>query len=106
MKCRDDSCSYCTIINPPRLPHDVFEQLSFLPDPVLGCNRRFKPFTEVYGTDTSDSDRPSLHNKPELTERDKKFKSMFVAGWFQTCFNAKKFGIKKWFTEERLNFIL
>lgn len=78
-KCKDACCSYCTI-NPPRLPHDVFEQLSFLPDPVLGCDGRFKPFTEVYGTETSDSDRPSLHKKPELTERDKKFKTMLVAG--------------------------
>lgn len=69
MKCRDDRCSYCTIINPPRFLFDVFEKLNFLPDHVLGCNGRFKPFTEVYGTDTSDSHRLSFHNKPVLTEK-------------------------------------
>ncbi|WAQ99742.1 hypothetical protein MAR_024115 [Mya arenaria] len=75
-KCKGNS-PYC-ILNPPRLPGDVFEGLHFLPDPVSDGDNHYKPFAAVYGTKTDDKQRPSLSLKPEMTDRDKKLKHMFV----------------------------
>lgn len=82
MKCRDDRCLYCIIINLFRFFFDVFEKFNFLFDYVLGCNGRFKLFIECYGIVIFDLDRFFLYNKFEFIERDKKFKFMFVVGWF------------------------
>ena len=81
-KCRPavaHECPYC-IHAPPRLAEDVFETLHFLPDPVLGQGGSYKDFNDVYGSVTSDKDRPSLKVKPQATERDKKYSSVFVGG--------------------------
>ncbi|WAR08379.1 hypothetical protein MAR_018337 [Mya arenaria] len=87
-KCKGN-CPYC-ILNPPRLPGDVFEGLHFLPDPVSDGDNHYKPFAAVYGTKTDDKQRPSLSLKPEMTDRDKKLKHMFVGGNFLRCCECGK----------------
>lgn len=72
-------CPYC-IHAPPRLAADVFETLHFLPDPVLGQGGSYKDFSDVYGTETTDKDRPSLKVKPQSSERDKKNVYVLVGG--------------------------
>ena len=54
--------------------------MHYLPDPVLNDDGEYKDLTEVFGTETTDSVRPSLMSKPQPTESDKKFKHLFVAG--------------------------
>lgn len=63
---------------PPHLPPREFEQLHFIPDPMLGNDGKFKSFDELYGTMTTDSDRPSLKDNPQPTERGKKFKGLLL----------------------------
>lgn len=46
---------------------DVFVTLQHLPHPIPGDNSHYKSFSEVYGTKTSEENRPSL-----LTKRPKK----------------------------------
>ena len=72
-------CGYCAV-NPPRLPPDMFDELHFIPNPVLNQEGKYKPFEEVYGQVTDEKDRPALKEKPQLTERDKNFKALLVAG--------------------------
>ncbi len=80
MKCKPgELCFYC-ILNPPRLPQDVFASLHFLPDPTIGRGDKYKKFEDLYGTETTDSDRPSLKTNPVQTENDKKYKHLFNAG--------------------------
>ena len=74
-----DACAYC-LFNPPRLSAEDFEQLHFLPDPVPGTDGKYKDFSELYGTQTTDNHRPGLQNKPQLAENDKAHKELFVAG--------------------------
>ena len=57
MKCRSDDCTVC---QPPRLPDDVFDSLSHLPDPMPTGSDHYKPFSEVYGSATTEQHRPSL----------------------------------------------
>ncbi|XP_060585359.1 uncharacterized protein LOC132741240 isoform X2 [Ruditapes philippinarum] len=57
-----DSCPYCSL-SPPRIPEDRYCSLNFLPDPVLDQDGNYKSFEEVYGTETSENDRPSLKVK-------------------------------------------
>ena len=45
-KCGKTDCSICSV---PRLPSEIFKQLSFLPDPVAD-GEHYKSFEEVYGT--------------------------------------------------------
>lgn len=78
-KCGEEDCGYCRM-NPPRLPPADFDELCFLPDPVLNEAREYKDLAEVYGTDTSDSDRPGLAHTPQPTDADKENKKYFVAG--------------------------
>ncbi|XP_053405192.1 uncharacterized protein LOC123536040 [Mercenaria mercenaria] len=91
-KYKSNQCGYC-VLNPPRLPHEVFDELHFLPDPIPDGDNHYKPFNEVYGTETVDNHRPSLKLRPELSDRDKKHKSLFVAakvrGYVQ-CFDCGK----------------
>ncbi|XP_035678681.1 uncharacterized protein LOC118417277 [Branchiostoma floridae] len=59
-KCTEPGCFVCNLC-PPRLPADVFETVSFLPDPTLDVSREhYKKFAEVYGSCTTEEDRPSL----------------------------------------------
>ena len=60
-KCGKTNCHICL---PPRLPHEDFQKLSFLPDPVPQEDGHYKPFDSVYGTDTSEEHRPSLQKRP------------------------------------------
>jgi hypothetical protein len=56
----DEDCWFCDLF-PPSLPPEVLSTLNFVPDPVLTDDRlHFKKFAEVYGTETTDKDRPSL----------------------------------------------
>lgn len=68
------------MLNPPRLPEEVFSDLHFLPDPVLNDAAEYKDLDEVYGTITTDKDRPSLRHSPQATDADKENKKHFVAG--------------------------
>ena len=61
LKCGSADCSIC---RPPRLPKDVFDTLKHIPDPVREVNV-YKPFSEVYGTETTEKDRPSLQSSAE-----------------------------------------
>ncbi|KAI8517529.1 hypothetical protein Bbelb_035460 [Branchiostoma belcheri] len=57
-KCGMDGCRHC---KRPRLPTEVFNQLESFPDPMLdSTGEHFKPFTEAYGRETTEADRPSL----------------------------------------------
>ena len=70
-KCGADDCSIC---QPPRLPPQVFETVHVLPDPVPGEDDHYLPFEKVYGTPTTEIQRPSL------SKRSKKQKTLpFVA---------------------------
>ena len=66
-------------MNPRRLAKSVH----FLPDPVLDADGTYKSFEDVYGTETDDSDRPSLKGQPLTSERDKQFKKVFVSGMLE-----------------------
>ena len=48
---------------PPRLPDDIFEGMSFLPDPEPQDGDKYKTFSDLYGQETSEKYRPSLNKK-------------------------------------------
>ena len=53
-KCGVDGCK------PIRLPCEVFDKISFLPDPVPQNDGHYKDFKEVFETVTNEDHRPSL----------------------------------------------
>ena len=56
-KCKEKNCCL-----PPRLTN---EQMQWLPDPVLNeTKEHYKSYNEVKGTETNESDRPTLKAKP------------------------------------------
>ena len=59
-KCGSSTCEFC---DPPRLPKGIFSSLHVLPDPIPGEEGHYKEFSEVYGTTTTESYRPSLQKK-------------------------------------------
>ncbi|XP_053403202.1 uncharacterized protein LOC128558303 [Mercenaria mercenaria] len=59
-KCGADDCFIC---EKPRLSKEVFNALHVLSDPEP--DGHYKPFQEVYGTDTSEKYRPSLIEKSQ-----------------------------------------
>ena len=61
-KCGQPSCAIC---KPVYLDSNVFEALSFLPDPIPENDRHYKSFSDVYGQTTSEQHRPSLTKKPK-----------------------------------------
>lgn len=66
-KCTDEKCCLPTVL--PR------EKLSWLPDPVLDDSKEhFKKYCDVNGTETTDSDRPSLKVAKKKTEKQPKAK--------------------------------
>ena len=75
-KCDQDTCCYC-VMCPPRLPT---EKRKWLPDPVLSPDMSYKPFNEVYGTETTDEDRPMLKLQPVPSQNDKANKVTLVGG--------------------------
>ena len=56
-KCGGTDCTTCT---PPRMPEETFPQLHNLPDPLIGEDEHYQPFVDVFGTTTTEKDRPSL----------------------------------------------
>ena len=56
-KCGSDQCSICL---PVRLPQSVFKNLSVLPDPIPTEDGHYKAFSDLLGTPTDHSFRPSL----------------------------------------------
>ena len=61
-KCGSLTCSMC---KPPQLPAEVFNRLKYMPDPVPGEEGHYKPFTEVYGTSTTEQYVPSMMRKTQ-----------------------------------------
>ena len=59
-KCGSLTCSIC---KPPHLPQEIFKQIKFLPDPMPVEEGHYKPFSEVYGTTTSEEHCPSSTKK-------------------------------------------
>ena len=50
------NCKYCSV-NPSRLPNEVFEQLNFIPVPLLDHTKEnYKIFDEVYGSVLNEKD--------------------------------------------------
>ena len=49
----------CNICKPVRMDIDQFKNIHCLPDPVMGPDDHYKPFSDVYGTPTTENDRPS-----------------------------------------------
>lgn len=56
-KCGTTACTICKSV---RMPQETFNKLSYLPDPVPGEDGHYRPFTEVFGTATTEEHRPSL----------------------------------------------
>ncbi|XP_046341796.2 uncharacterized protein LOC124122725 [Haliotis rufescens] len=91
---RVDDCWYC-VINLPRLPDDEFEQLNFIPDPVVSpeSGDKFEEFHSVYGTDTTDSARPSLSSVTMSSIREKQNRKILTANKVResvTCVECRK----------------
>ena len=61
-KCGSLTCSMC---KPPRLSAEVFNRLKYVPDPVPGEEGHYKPFVEVYGTNTTEQYVPSMMSKTQ-----------------------------------------
>lgn len=75
MKCDALSCWYCTL-HPKRV-----EGLSWLPDPILtDGGTDYSSFSQVYGKETTDADKPTLKEKLVPSENDKQNRSVLVAG--------------------------
>lgn len=56
-KCGKSDCDMC---NPARMPSEVFSSLHHLPDPTPADNEHYKPFSDLYGTLTTEKHRPTL----------------------------------------------
>ena len=59
-KCGSSTCEFC---KPPRLPSDMFSTLHALPDPMPGMDGHYKSFSDLYGSSTNESHRPSLQKR-------------------------------------------
>ena len=67
-------------IQPRRLLPEVFDSLSFLPDPLLDeTKKHFQTFDELFGTKTTEKDRPSLVFGLKASEIDKDNKELLVS---------------------------
>ena len=76
-KCGQDECGFCT---PIRLPRAVFDDLHFIPAPLLDSSKEhFQKFESLYGTKPSEKDKPSLKFSLESSDEDKNHKSILVA---------------------------
>ena len=63
-KCGQVACGIC---KPVRLPQEVFEKIKSFPDPMPGTDDHYLPFSEVYGSDTTEVHRPSTKRKKQST---------------------------------------
>lgn len=76
LKCGINSCTICS---PVRLPPDVFTTLHHIPHPTPGSDDgHYLPFSQVFGTITSEEHRPSYRRKAE-SKRVKRRKLPFYA---------------------------
>ena len=50
----------CTICKPVKMDAEIFKQLRFLPDPVMGLYDHYVPFAEIYGKTFNEDHCPSL----------------------------------------------
>lgn len=66
LKCGEPSCLLCS---PVGLPHSVFEKLHHIPHPMPGEDGHYRPFSEVFGTQTSEEYRPSLKKSTSKTRK-------------------------------------
>ena len=48
------------------MDNERFKGINVLPDPVMGSDNHYVPFADVYGTDTSDNERPSLTQRRKM----------------------------------------
>ena len=55
--------SSCTVCKPVCLPPDVFKKLHHLPHPTPKDDDHYLPFSDVFGTETSEKHRPSYNVK-------------------------------------------
>ena len=62
LKCGSSACTICKL---PRLSQDVFSKLHHLPDPIIGDDQHYLNFEEVFGTDTTEKDRPSAQKSKD-----------------------------------------
>ena len=62
-KCGSSECEIC---KPVRMDSERFKSIHFLPDPVMGSDDHYVPFTDVYGTDTSKNECPSLIHRRKM----------------------------------------
>ena len=56
-KCGNAECHICS---PVRMDTELFQTLRYLPDPMLGSDGHYLPFNDVFRSQTSEKDRPSL----------------------------------------------
>ena len=61
LKCGFSDCAIC---KPLRLPKEIFDTLHHIPDPIRDGDV-YKPFSELYGTETTENDRPSPKSSAE-----------------------------------------
>ena len=57
----------CTICKPVQMEAEIFKQLHFLPDPVMGSDDHYVPFAEIYGKTINEDHCPSLAKSKSLT---------------------------------------
>ena len=54
----------CTICGPPTLPQEELQELKQFPDPVKEPDgSHYKPFSDIWGSVTTEKDRPSLSSR-------------------------------------------
>ena len=76
LKCGNVSCTLCS---PVRLPQYVFKALHHIPHPTPGNDGHYLPFSEVFGTNTSEEHRPSFKKNPSIISKRVKRKLPFYA---------------------------
>ena len=70
-------------MNPWRMPNEVFNSLHFLPCPLLDpSSKKYKPFYQTYGKETTDTNQPSLTSKPDKPKPDVENHNLLIAGVF------------------------
>ena len=66
-KCGVQGCKIC---KPPRLPSIVCAKLSFFPDPLKkSASNSYQDFSDIWGKNTSEKDRPSLASSKKGKEK-------------------------------------
>ena len=56
-------------VNHPRHPSKTFSKVCFIPDPMPQADGHYKPFEDVYGTETTEEFRPSLSKKSAKSKK-------------------------------------